>query len=50
MLWLEGDEWVVAGDFGGDEKVRIPPFDGIELAAGRLWRDARNRRRVAPVP
>jgi Uma2 family endonuclease len=38
VLWLEGDEWVLAGAFGGDDRVRISPFDGIELDLGVLWR------------
>jgi Uma2 family endonuclease len=37
VLWLEGDEWVVAGNYGGDQKARIPPFDAIELQLGGLW-------------
>jgi hypothetical protein len=37
VLWLEGDEWVVAGNYGGDQKARIPPFDAIELQLGSLW-------------
>jgi Uma2 family endonuclease len=37
VLWLEGDEWVVAGNYGGDQKARIPPFDAIELQLGPLW-------------
>ena len=37
VLWLEGDEWVVAGNFGGDQKARLPPFDAIELDLGTLW-------------
>lgn len=38
VLWLEGDEWVLAGAFGGDDRVRISPFDGIELDLTVLWR------------
>jgi Uma2 family endonuclease len=40
VLWLEGDEWVVAGNYGGDQKARIPPFDAIELQLGPLWSPA----------
>jgi Uma2 family endonuclease len=40
VLWLEGDEWVVAGNFGGDQKARIPPFDAIEIELGALWAPA----------
>ena len=38
VLWLEGDEWVVVGAFGGDEKVHIAPFDSVEIQLGSLWR------------
>ena len=38
VLWLEGDEWVLAGAFGGDDRVRVSPFDGIELDLAELWR------------
>jgi Uma2 family endonuclease len=37
VLWLEGDEWVVVCAFGGDDKVHIPPFDGVEIALASLW-------------
>lgn len=37
VLWLEGDEWVIAGNFGGDQRARLPPFDSIELDLARLW-------------
>ena len=37
VLWLEGDEWVVAGNFGGEQKARMPPFDAIELELSALW-------------
>ena len=38
VLWLEGDEWVLAGAFGGDDRVRVSPFDGIEIDLTALWR------------
>jgi Uma2 family endonuclease len=38
VLWLEGDEWVVVGAFGGDEKAHIAPFDGFEIQLSTLWR------------
>jgi Uma2 family endonuclease len=38
VLWLEGDEWVLAGAFGGDDRVHVSPFDGCELDLGALWR------------
>jgi Uma2 family endonuclease len=37
VLWLEGDEWVVAGNYGGEQKARIPPFDTIEIPLAALW-------------
>jgi Uma2 family endonuclease len=37
VLWLEGDEWVIAGNFGGDQRARLPPFDSIELELAHLW-------------
>lgn len=37
VLWLEGDEWVVAGAFGGEDRVHMPPFDNIELDLSALW-------------
>jgi hypothetical protein len=37
VLWLEGDEWVVVCAVGGNDKVRIPPFDGVELDLATLW-------------
>jgi Uma2 family endonuclease len=40
VLWLEGDEWVVVGAFGGDETAHIAPFDSIEIHLGALWRAA----------
>jgi Uma2 family endonuclease len=40
VLWLEGDEWVLAGAFGGDDVVRVSPFDGIELDLAALWKAA----------
>jgi Uma2 family endonuclease len=38
VLWLEGDEWVVVGAFGGDDKAHIAPFDSIEIQLSALWR------------
>jgi Uma2 family endonuclease len=36
-LRLEGNNWVVALTAGGDEKLRVPPFDAIELELEALW-------------
>jgi Uma2 family endonuclease len=43
-LRLEGSAWMVALTAGGDEKVRIPPFDAIELELDALWEP------TAPTP
>jgi len=37
-LRLEGTSWMVALTAGGDEKVRVPPFDAIELELDALWK------------
>ena len=37
ILRLEGPEWVMAGNFGGEQQARLPPFDAIELELGSLW-------------
>jgi len=34
---LESGRWVVAGNYGGDDVVRIEPFEEFELALSRLW-------------
>ncbi|MDI1451745.1 Uma2 family endonuclease [Polyangium sp. 6x1] len=36
---LEGKTWVVAGAFGGDECVRLEPFEAIEIQLAWLWKD-----------
>src|SRR5262249_6374401 len=42
VLRLEGDEWLVAGNYGGDEKVHAPPFDAVELDLSALWEPTPN--------
>jgi len=37
VLRLEGLSWVVAGNYGGEEKARVPPFDAGELDLAALW-------------
>jgi Uma2 family endonuclease len=37
VLRLEGDEWLVAANHGGDEKVRVAPFEAVELDLAALW-------------
>jgi Uma2 family endonuclease len=34
---LEGGRWVVAGGYGGDDVVRVEPFEAIELRCRRWW-------------
>ncbi len=34
---LEGDRWVIVGQFGGDEIVRAEPFEAVELPLRALW-------------
>ena len=37
ILRLEEGRWVVAGNYGGDDKVRAEPFDAIEIDLAALW-------------
>jgi len=37
VLRLEGDRWIVAGNFGGDDRVRAEPFDDVELNLATMW-------------
>lgn len=34
---LEGNRWVLLGAHGGDEVVRVVPFDAVGIELGRLW-------------
>ena len=34
---LEGERWVVAATHGGEERVRVVPFDAVEVAMHRWW-------------
>jgi Uma2 family endonuclease len=36
---LNGTEhgWIVAGTFGGEGEVRVPPFDAVAIDIGALW-------------
>jgi Uma2 family endonuclease len=34
---LDGDRWVVAGTYGGDECVCAEPFEAVELQLTRWW-------------
>ena len=37
VLRLAGQDWVVAGTFGGASEARIPPFDAVAIDIGALW-------------
>jgi Uma2 family endonuclease len=37
ILRLDGDRWLVAGNFGGEDVVRAEPFEEIELPLVALW-------------
>jgi len=37
VLRLSGKDLVVAGTFGGDGQMRIPPFDAVAIDVGALW-------------
>jgi Uma2 family endonuclease len=37
VLRLSGQDWVVAGTFGGESEARIPPFDAVAIDVGALW-------------
>lgn len=37
VLRLDGDRWIVAGNYGGDDKARAEPFDAVELNLAALW-------------
>lgn len=37
VLRLDGDHWVVAGNYAGDDVVRAEPFDAVELPLAKLW-------------
>jgi Uma2 family endonuclease len=37
VLKLAGKDLVVAGTFGGDGQMRIPPFDAVAIDVGALW-------------
>ena len=34
---LESDQWLPIGVFGGKEKVRLEPFQEVEISLGDLW-------------
>jgi len=33
----EQNRWALIGSYAGDAKVRVPPFDAIEIELGGLW-------------
>jgi Uma2 family endonuclease len=36
---LQAGQWLVAATFAGSERVRVPPFEAIEIEMGRWWLD-----------
>jgi Uma2 family endonuclease len=34
---LEDNRWVLLGAHGGDQIVRVVPFDAVEIELARLW-------------
>jgi Uma2 family endonuclease len=40
---LEGERWLVIGEWGDDARVRAEPFDAIELDLAILWADVELR-------
>jgi len=39
VLRLENDRWLIAGNYGGDDVVRIEPFEAVEIELAALWID-----------
>jgi Uma2 family endonuclease len=39
VLRLEGDRWILAGNYGGDDVVRAEPFEAVEIELAALWID-----------
>jgi hypothetical protein len=37
VLRLAGKDLVVAGTFGGEGEMRIPPFDAVAIDVSALW-------------
>jgi Uma2 family endonuclease len=37
VLKLSGQDLIVAGTFGGDGEMRVPPFDAVAIDVGALW-------------
>lgn len=38
VLRLDGERFVIAATFEGDDPVHAEPFDAVELELGALWR------------
>lgn len=39
VLRLENGRWIPAGTYGGDDIVRVEPFEAVEIELGALWID-----------
>ncbi len=37
VLKLSGQDWLIAGTFGGEGEACIPPFDAVAIDIGALW-------------
>jgi len=37
ILRRQGEQWAVAGNHGGDERIRATPFEAIEIDLSALW-------------
>lgn len=37
----EGDRWVLAGNYAGDQRIRAEPFEAVELELEALWLPSR---------
>ena len=37
VLKLSGQDWVVAGTFGGEGEMHVPPFEAVAIDVGALW-------------
>lgn len=42
VLRLSGQDWMVAGTFGGDGEMRVPPYDAVAIDVGAVWDSPRS--------
>ena len=48
VLRLDDERWVLVASFGGDETVRVEPFEAIELPLRALWDRGEPRPETGP--